>query len=150
MNDVMTNVELVSIFFNTIWVSIMRISPFYISRVWVCMYEYVRTYVRMLVSDTIQNLNTKQGSSYQDIITLVLIWYRKTMTQIIDKMYKDSLTLRHPPKTNIWLVLQFQHPWVNNEKPMRNPLLWCLMFDTMYSSTYRRGQLTLGMICSSQ
>jgi hypothetical protein len=73
----------------------------YVCRVWVCMYEYVRTYVRMLVSDTIQNLNTKQGSSYQDIITLVLIWYRKTMTQIIDKMYKDSLTLRHPPKTNI-------------------------------------------------
>lgn len=103
----------------------MRISPFYITRVWVYIYIYVHTYINVymyvcLFVDFLyhSNINTKQESSYQDIIALVLTWYRKTMTQIVDRIYKDSLTLRHPPNANIWLVLQFQHPWVNTFTPI--------------------------------
>ena len=38
-----------------------------------------------------------QESSYQRKVVLISIWFRMVLTQTITWVYKDSLTLTHPP-----------------------------------------------------
>ena len=64
-------------------------------------------------------------------ITLISIWYRMVLTQILTWVYKYSLTLRYPPNTNIqmysnydthWKVLQY---FVNeNNRFLELPIYW--------------------------
>ena len=75
---------------------------FYTNRVWVfdCIFAFdtIRVYIPC------KNLHTYTTSS------LVSIWFRMVLTQIIISEYKDCCTLTYPPNINIWLVVQFQRP----------------------------------------
>ena len=54
-------------------------------------------------------LYTMQELSYLCRFTLVSIWFRMVLTQIITWVYKDSLILTYPPNINIWWVRLWYH-----------------------------------------
>ena len=54
------------------------------------------------------------------------------LTQIITRVYKDSLTLRYPPTIDIWVVLQFWYPHVDSLIPSL-----MVIIGTMNSSILR-------------
>ena len=70
--------------------------------------------------------------SYLEKIALESIWSRMLLTQIITRVYKDSLTLTYPPTMNIWLVLEFWYLRVGSLIP-----LMMLFIDTMHSPIYQ-------------
>ena len=55
---------------------------------------------------------------YLDKITLTSISFRMVLIQIIARIYKNSLTLKYPPKIKIWLVSQFWYPHVGSLIPL--------------------------------
>jgi hypothetical protein len=59
-------------------------------------------------------LYSMQEFSYLGKITLVSIWFRRVLTQIISWVYQDSFTLTYPPNISIWLALQFWDPLVGS------------------------------------
>ena len=60
------------------------------------------------------SLFSKQKRSCLGKTTLESIRLRTALTQIINWVCKDSLTLTEPPNFNICLVLQFWYPWVGS------------------------------------
>ena len=76
------------------------------------------------------SLYTMQELSYLCRFTLVSICYRMLLTQIITRVYKDSLTLTYPPNINIWLVLQFWYPHVGSLIPLCWLLIPCIHMYT--------------------
>ena len=62
---------------------------------------------------------------------LISICYRMVLTLIMTRVYKDALTLTHPPNISIWLVLQFWYPWAGSFI-----LLLMLIIDTMHPSVF--------------
>ena len=72
------------------------------SRVWI--FEDIFVFDAILVYIACKNLGK---------ISLVSIWFVMVITQIISRVYNDSLAaLTYPPNINIWLVLQFWYPRV--------------------------------------
>ena len=62
---------------------------------------------------------TMQEPSHLGKTILVSIWFRMVVTQIITRVYKDSLALTYPPNTDSWLVLQFwRYPRVGSSIPL--------------------------------
>ena len=53
------------------------------------------------------SMYTMQEFSYLGRITLVSIWFRMVLTQIIAWLHKDSLTLPCPPNINMLVVGQY-------------------------------------------
>ena len=59
-------------------------------------------------------LCTMQELSYLGKVTPVSIWFMMMLTQIITRVFKDSLILTYLPNINIWLILQFWYPQVGS------------------------------------
>ena len=76
-------------------------------------------------------LYTMQEPSYLGKDALISICYRMVLTLIMTWVYKDALTLTHPPNISIWLVLQFWYPWAGSFI-----LLLMLIIDTMHPSVF--------------
>ena len=110
---VSSSVGLVSSFFSTIQVSMMRISN--------CLIPAAHGFWQYFCFQYHSGLDTMQEPSHLGTISLVSIRLKVVLTQIITQVFKDSLTLRYPPNTNIWLVLQFCYPRVG-------PLILLLKF----------------------
>jgi hypothetical protein len=75
-------------------------------------------------------LYTMQEPSH--LSKIVLVWCRMVSTQIITLVYKNSLTLIHPPNINFLVVLQIWFPWVGSLTPL---LVYLLI--PMHSPVYQ-------------
>ena len=81
----------------------------------------------IFVFDTIW-IYSMQEPTYLCKIALVSICFGMVFTQIITRVYKDSLTLTYPLDISIWLVLQFWYLWGVSLIP-----LVMLIIGTMHS-----------------
>ena len=91
------------VLFDTIQVSIMRDFTFFIP----IGYGYLTVFLLSIPFGCIYHARTFIPYTTS---SLVSIWFRMVLTQIIISEYKDCCTLTYPPNINIWLVVQFQRP----------------------------------------
>ena len=118
------------LFFYTIQVSIMRISHFLIP----VGYGYLTVYLFSIPIGSIYH--ARVFIPRQNI--LVSIWSGMVLTQIITRVYEDSLTLTYPPNINIWLVLQFWYLQVGCLIPLLTP---CIHINTRPTMVYTMDDL---------
>lgn len=80
-------------------------------------------------------LCTMQELSNLGKVALASIWFRLVLIQITTRLYKDSLTLTHPPNTNIWLVPRFRYlPSWN----FFDDIYWCCVLIPRNSPNFNR------------
>jgi hypothetical protein len=109
--------------YNTIWVSIMSISHFLIPVQYGCLTAFLLRYH--------SGIYIMQEPWYIGRVTLVSMWFRMVLTQIITRVDKRLSPLDIPTKYQYLTGITFWYPGVGSVIP-----LLMVIIDTMHSPIY--------------